>query len=69
MITVLKPGTGEEQREQLIQWFEEQGVQVHSYIGENQMAVLGLIGDTHKIDVEMLELLYRRTGGADYRPL
>ncbi len=57
MITVLKPGTGEEQREQLIQWFEEQGVQVHSYIGENGMAVLGLIGDTRNIDVEMLELL------------
>ena len=57
MITVLKPGTGEEQREQLIQWFEEQGVQVHSYIGANETAVLGLIGDTHNIDIEMLELL------------
>ena len=56
MITVLKQGTTEEQRNQLIEWFEEQGVQVHEYIGQYQ-TVLGLIGDTSHIDVEMLELL------------
>ena len=36
--------------------FEEQGVQVHAYVGEFQ-TVLGLIGDTSGSDVEMLELL------------
>ncbi len=56
MITVLKQGTTKEQMEQLINWFEEQGVKVHVSIGEFQ-TVLGLIGDTGKIDVEMLELL------------
>ncbi|MGN0659195.1 MAG: 3-deoxy-7-phosphoheptulonate synthase [Emergencia sp.] len=56
MITVLKSEATEEQRNQLISWFEEQGVQVHPYIGEFQ-TVLGLIGDTSHIDVEMLELL------------
>lgn len=56
MITVLKEGATEEQRNQLISWFEEQGVQVHAYVGEFQ-TVLGLIGDTSNIDVEMLELL------------
>ena len=56
MITVLKEGATEEQRNQLISWFEEQGVQVHAYVGEFQ-TVLGLIGDTSGIDVEMLELL------------
>ncbi|MGC2873350.1 3-deoxy-7-phosphoheptulonate synthase [Ihubacter sp. rT4E-8] len=56
MITVLKEGATEEQRNQLISWFEEQGVQVHAYIGEFQ-TVLGLIGDTSNIDIEMLGLL------------
>ncbi len=56
MVTVLKQGTTKEQMEQLIHWFQEQGVQVHISKGEFQ-TVLGLIGDTANIDVEMLELL------------
>ena len=56
MITVLKPTTTEEQRAQLIHWFEEQGVTVHESQGETY-TVLGLIGNTSNIDAEMLELL------------
>lgn len=56
MITILKPGTTEERRNQLIRWFESQDLQVHTSIGVDQ-TVLGLIGDTHSIDVEMLRLL------------
>lgn len=56
MITVLKAGTTEERRNQLTRWFEAQGLQVHASIGVNQ-TVLGLIGDTSCIDVEMLRLL------------
>ena len=56
MITVLKPNTTEEQRAQLIHWFEEQGVTVHESQGETY-TVLGLIGNTSNIDAEMLELL------------
>ena len=56
MITVLKPGTTEERRNQLTRWFESLGLQVHAAIGENQ-TVLGLIGDTSCVDIEMLRLL------------
>lgn len=56
MITILKPGTTEERRNQLIRWFESQDLQVHTSIGVDQ-TVLGLIGDTRSIDVEMLRLL------------
>ena len=56
MITVLKPGTTEERRNQLIRWFEAQGLQVHTSIGVQQ-TVLGLIGDTSTVDVDMLRLL------------
>ena len=56
MITILKPGTTEERRNQLTRWFESMGLQVHAAIGENQ-TVLGVIGDTSGIDMEMLRLL------------
>jgi len=56
MVTILKPGTTEEQKQMLIKWFEDQGLRVHEYENDDQ-TVLGLIGDTSGIDVEMLELL------------
>ena len=56
MITILKPGTTEERRNQLTRWFESLGLQVHVSIGINQ-TVLGLIGDTSCVDTEMLRLL------------
>lgn len=56
MITILKPGTTEERRNQLIRWFESLGLQVHASIGVEQ-TVLGLIGDTSSVDTEMLRLL------------
>ena len=56
MITVLKKGTTKEQIGQLINWFEDQQLQVHVSEGEFQ-TVLGLIGDTSHIDMEMIGLL------------
>lgn len=56
MITVLKEGTTQKEREQLIAWFEAQDLRVHISEGKYQ-TILGLIGDTHKIDTEMLEAL------------
>lgn len=56
MITVLKSGTTADQREQLIRWLEEHGVKVHVSVGENH-TILGLVGDTSQIDVEMIKLL------------
>ena len=53
MIVVLKNGVGEEKRAQLIDWLAEQGVKVHISQGEYQ-TVLGLIGDTTRIDMDLL---------------
>ncbi|MBR6364541.1 MAG: 3-deoxy-7-phosphoheptulonate synthase [Lachnospiraceae bacterium] len=56
MIAVLKPGVSGEQSAKLIEWFEEQGVKVHVSQGEFQ-TILGLIGDTSRIDAELVESL------------
>lgn len=56
MITVLKHGVTKEQREKLIDWFKEQGVNVHVSEGTYQ-TVLGLIGDTSRIDEELVASL------------
>ena len=54
MIAVLKQGTTEEQITNLTHWFEEQGVSVHKTVGVYQ-TILGLVGDTSRIDTELLE--------------
>ncbi len=56
MITILKAGTTEDRRNQLIRWFESLGLQVQASVGSHQ-TVLGLIGDTDCIDVDMLRML------------
>lgn len=56
MIAVLKRGTSEQQRSSLIAWFESMGLQVHVSQGEYQ-CILGLIGDTSKVDTDLLESL------------
>ena len=56
MITVLKPTTTKEQRDHLISWLESQNVQVHISEG-SEYTVLGLVGDTAHIDMELLESL------------
>ena len=56
MIIVLKQGTTVEKRDQLIDWIKGQGCGVHLSEGEFQ-TVLGLIGDTAKIDVDLISSL------------
>lgn len=56
MITVIKPGVPKEKIENLVEWFETQNLKVHVSEGEFQ-TVLGLIGDTSKIDTDMIEVL------------
>ena len=56
MITVLKPNTTAEQRDKLIKWFEDQGLQVHVSEGEYQ-TVLGLVGDTSSVDGDLVMAL------------
>ena len=56
MITVLKPDTTEEQKNNLIEWLKTQNVDVHVSQGK-EYTVLGLVGDTENIDVELVESL------------
>lgn len=56
MIAVLKNGTTKAQREKLIQWIEAQKVRVHVSEGEFQ-TIIGLIGDTSRIDIDLLASL------------
>ena len=53
MIAVLKSGVTKAQRDKLIQWIEAQNVRVQVCEGEFQ-AIIGLIGDTSKIDIGLL---------------
>ncbi|MGI6238836.1 MAG: 3-deoxy-7-phosphoheptulonate synthase [Christensenellales bacterium] len=54
MIAVLKQGTTHQQRDNLVEWFEGMGLKVH--ISEGEMhCILGLIGDTSKVDINLLE--------------
>ncbi|MCI6909294.1 MAG: 3-deoxy-7-phosphoheptulonate synthase [Clostridiaceae bacterium] len=54
MIAVLKPNTSEQQVQNLISWLESMNLGVHVSRGEFQ-TVLGLIGDTSKVDIDLLE--------------
>lgn len=56
MITVLKKGTTAAQMEHLIAWLRSQGLDVHISHGDDY-TVLGLIGNTGKIDMELLASL------------
>ncbi len=53
MIAVLKNGVTQNQIDSFCEWIKAQGVGAHVYNGEFQ-TVIGLIGDTSKIDSEML---------------
>ena len=53
MIAVLKNGVTKTQRDNLVKWLESQHVRVHISEGELQ-TVLGLIGDTSNIDLDLL---------------
>lgn len=56
MIAVLKPNTTMEQRSHLIDWLKGQNVDVHISEGK-EYTVLGLVGNTSNIDVELLQSL------------
>ena len=53
MIAVLKHGTTPEQTQNLIQWLKRMNMDVHISEGK-EVTVLGLIGDTSRIDMELL---------------
>ncbi len=56
MIVQLKPNVKNEQLNQLITWFRGMGVDVHLSQGSLH-AILGLIGDTSRLDIDMIKAL------------
>ncbi len=56
MIAILKSNVTEAQIENLSRWIKNQGLDVHLSRGQYQ-TILGLVGDTSKIDKELLESL------------
>ena len=56
MIVILKQGTAGEKRDQLVDWLRKHGLGVDVSEGEYQ-TVLGLIGDTARVDAELIETL------------
>ena len=56
MIAVLKNGVSKEKRDALIAWLKDKNLDVHVSEGEYQ-TVLGLIGDTSEIDMDLIESL------------
>ena len=56
MIAVIKKGTSEKQLENLTSWLRSQGLDIHLSIGSTH-TIVGLVGDTSKIDADLLESL------------
>ncbi|MCL2765459.1 MAG: 3-deoxy-7-phosphoheptulonate synthase [Treponema sp.] len=54
MIAVIKPEATEQQIEGLVSWFQARGLKTHLSEGEFQ-TIIGLIGDTSKVDVDLVE--------------
>lgn len=56
MIAVIKKGTTDKQIENLSAWLRSQGLDVHISKG-SEHTIVGLVGDTSKIDAELIESL------------
>lgn len=56
MIAIIRQGTSKEQIEKLTHWIESQGLSVHLSTGE-YTTIVGLIGDTSRIDEDLLKSL------------
>ena len=56
MIVILKHGVADDKRDQLVKWFNSQGLGVDVSEGEFQ-TILGLIGDVLNLDTDLIESL------------
>lgn len=56
MIAILKHGTTPEQTEHLVAWLQRMNLEVHLSEGK-EVTILGLIGDTSRVDMELLSSL------------
>ena len=54
MVAILRHGVTDEQIESLCAWFHKKGLDTHISKGQYQ-TIIGLIGDTSKIDTDLLE--------------
>ena len=56
MIAVLKQGTTPSQVQHLVEWLKHMNLDVHISEGHH-VTVLGLIGDTSRVDMDLLKSL------------
>ncbi len=56
MIVILKKDPDKVQLDRLISWLEGSGIGVHTSVGHSE-TVLGLIGDTSKVDIDLITQL------------
>ena len=56
MIVILKHNVPQEKKDQLVTWLKNKGLTIHVSNGEFQ-TVIGLVGDTSGVDMELLESL------------
>lgn len=56
MVIMIKPNSPREKIAHLITWLQEKNFEVRKFEGEQQL-VLGIIGKTHTLDLEMLQSL------------
>ncbi len=56
MVVLLKSNPNEKQLENLVQWLEGRGIEVHPTVGTTQ-TILGLIGDTSTLDINLIRAL------------
>ena len=56
MIAILKPGTTQAQTDHLVAWLRNMNLDVHLSQGQ-EITILGLIGDTSRVDMELLRSL------------
>lgn len=56
MIAIIKQGVSDKQIENLTSWLEAQNLTVHLSKGE-YTTIMGLVGDTSKVDIELLQNL------------
>ncbi len=56
MIVILKKNADKAQLDRLIAWLEQSGLGVHTSVGSHE-TILGLIGDTSKVDIDLISQL------------
>ena len=56
MIVILKKNADKAQLDRLISWLEQSGLGIHTSVGAHE-TILGLIGDTSKVDIDLITQL------------